>query len=529
MAIFFFYGTTHSQEKGNARKNGTISFITPQNIYVRFENTGGITAGDTIYIERQGRVLPAVITKYLSSLSCSGPKIGNSELKTGDIAFAFVKAETQKENHSVAGQAKDTTLAQQISPTATQGQSQTVIPRVYGALSANSYSNFSNYTNSSDIQRWDYSFHMNADNINGSQFYFSNYMDFNYLSGQWTLVQSNIFNSLKIYDLAFGYKSSYLNGWLGRHINNEIAGIGPIDGLQAEQRFGDFGVGGVLGSRPDFYNMSFNPKLPEFGAYIDRNDTLNDGFMNNTLGIFQQNNDLNTDRRFIYFQHNSNPVRAFSFFATAQIDIFKIYNGTPTNTFSLTNLYLSTQYAPINILTLNISYSAQRNIIYYQTFSSTIDSFLLSQNQLRQSVMAGIYLRPWNSTFINLNGGYSIQQGDVAPSRNANATITQSNIPLLLITASVTYSQLVSSFVNGSIYGVALTKYLDFSSASVEIGYTRLNYSFGAGIASLIQNQATAQISMRVFSQLFFNLYYEGFFYHQTTYGTLAGGFNVRF
>ena len=53
---------------------------------------------------------------------------------------------------------------------------------------------------------------------------------------------------------------------------------------------------------------------------------------------------------------------------------------------------------------------------------------------------------------MNLNGGYSFQQGDFTPSRNANVTITQSYIPPLLITASVSINQIVSNFVNGSIY-----------------------------------------------------------------------------
>ena len=136
--------------------------------------------------------------------------------------------------------------------------------------------------------------------------------------------------------------------------------------------------------------MGFNPKLPEAGAYLNRIDSLSDGLMNTTVGIFQQNNNSHTDRRFIYFQHNSNPIRPLSFFVTSQIDIFKLYNGTPKSDLSLTSLYFSTQYAPINDFSINLSYSAQRNIIYYQTFSSTVHSFLLDQNQLRQGIMAGL-------------------------------------------------------------------------------------------------------------------------------------------
>ena len=55
VAIVFPSGYANSQDKGKDKKDGIISFMAPQNIYVKFETTEGITAGDTIYAEIGGK------------------------------------------------------------------------------------------------------------------------------------------------------------------------------------------------------------------------------------------------------------------------------------------------------------------------------------------------------------------------------------------------------------------------------------------------------------------------------------------
>ena len=49
---------------------GKISYVTAQNIYVKFSSTATITAGDTLYLTRDGHLVPGAIVKDLSSISC---------------------------------------------------------------------------------------------------------------------------------------------------------------------------------------------------------------------------------------------------------------------------------------------------------------------------------------------------------------------------------------------------------------------------------------------------------------------------
>jgi len=534
ISLLCLISVAYSQQGKLQAVTGTISFVTPQNIYVKFQSTEGINQGDTLFYDNNGTAQPGVIAKYISSQSCAGPRLGTLQLKVGDRMFALVKADkitapqpeasgSQKDTSSTAGNTPNVGMSNESSfrtnfPTS----------RFYGNLSGNSYSNFSNFTSTPDIQRWSYTLTMNAENIEGSSFYFSNYSNLSYLNTDLPSMKANIFNNLKIYDLSFGYKTNDYDTWFGRHINYFVSNIGPVDGLQMEKRLGNYWIGGIAGSRPDYYNMTFNIRYAEVGAYLSRVDTMSNGTMQNTFGVFEQMNDLMTDRRFIYLQHTSNPIPSLSFFASTEMDLFKLENSKSVNDFSLTSLYVSAQFAPSSRISFSLSYDARRNVIYYQTFGSQLDSIL--QSELRHGVHLWMSWRPVNLIVANVNLGYSYQPGDIIPSRNVNASLTETEIPLVLVSATVSYNKIISSYLNGTIYGVQFMKYVPFNFTSLSLGYQRISYNFGGTANSLlVQNIATAEASMRVIGQLFFNAYYQGTFSHQTTYGTLLGGFSLRF
>jgi hypothetical protein len=46
---------------------GKVSFISSQNVYVRFKTTEGITAGDTLFMLSKGKLIPAMTVNNLSS------------------------------------------------------------------------------------------------------------------------------------------------------------------------------------------------------------------------------------------------------------------------------------------------------------------------------------------------------------------------------------------------------------------------------------------------------------------------------
>lgn len=528
-------GNVAARQAKLVRRTGTVTYVSPMNIYVRFTSTDGIRKGDTLYALRRSRLSPTLTAKYISSSSVAGPIIGKPFVKAGDRIFAFVRSVRRTNGKlPVAGEEADTNLSARMKPAKTilvnsTPDTTSLGPRVYGGITVNSYSNISNHPGASRIQRWNYSLNLNADRIAGSQFSFSNYMYVSYVASQWKQVALSPLGSLRIYNLSLAYKTPGLEMRIGRIINNRISGVGPLDGFQAEERFGDFTAGEIIGSRPDFYTLGYNPNLFQFGGYVSDAQMMGAGPMTNTVCFLQQYNYNSTDRRFIYFQHNSTPIREINLYASGEIDLFKITDGKPTNNFSLTDLYLSANYFPVNMVAFNLSYNAQRNIIYYQSFGIALDSILESHNELRHDIRLQAQIRPLPYTYVSIGGDYSFQLGDISPTRNANFSITQSGIPLLAISATLSYSRIFSSYLIGSVFGISVSKYIPFNSSNIIVCYSLLNYGFGDGAMQLIQKQPSVQATTRLLGNMFLNIYYQGTFSGPTSYNIFMGGITERF
>lgn len=523
---------SHAQSKKQSTVEGRITFMTSRNLYVRFPSTKGLAPGDTVFLGDQRKKIPVMVIKYLSSESCSGEILGTAGLKTGERVYAEIYGPARpvvEKDISASPPDSASEESRREIPASAEVISGNSFRRIYGGITANSYSSFSNFSTGSGNQRWYYSFALNGDNLMDSGLSFSSYMNYSYLGSQWKDLRVSPLRNLKVYDLTLSYRSGDSRIWGGRHINPAISEVGPIDGIQFQTEAGPVVVGAALGSRPDYYTYGYNPSLFEIGGYVSRADTFNDGNMTNTIGLFQQYNRMKTDRRFIYFQNVTNPSNDISFYLSGEADIFTLRNGSPSGDISLTDMYLSTFYTPANRISLSLSYSAQRNTIYYQTFGISVDSLLPSQNQLRHNMMLGATFRPFGSTFLRMSGGYSFQQGDVSPTRNLMASITQGNIPILELSATISFSTIKSGFMSGSMYGVRLLKYIPLNSTNVSLGYQQQKYTFGAGAGNSVQDQLDLTLNTRLLGRMFLNLYYQGIFSGSTTFGSFMGGFSYRF
>ena len=318
--IFILSCIVYASDQKLQKRAGTVSFVTSKNVYLKFESTEGLVKDDTIFTEHNGKINSLAVVKFISSKSCAAEKIGSVDITVGDAVFIMVpEVELESITKITIITEKDSNLAvpeNKINKT-TARQIKKERPDFYGSLNVNSFSNYANYPNSVGLQRYSYSLNLSAEKINGSSLSFSNYMYLSYLSNDWHDVRANVFNNLKIFDLALNYSINGYNLWFGRHINYNVSNVGPVDGLQAEKKMDSFSLGAIFGSRPDFYNMGINSKYFEYGVYLSRADTINNGTMQNTVAFFEQTYQSKTDRRFLYFQHSNNIASNINIFASS--------------------------------------------------------------------------------------------------------------------------------------------------------------------------------------------------------------------
>lgn len=523
--LLLISSTVHAQKTGEERE-GKVTFISTQNIYVEFTSTEGIVAGDTLWLKTDGKKVPAVLAGYISSKSVAGNRAGEVKLEKGTILYAFP---------SVVKKEEVVVVQEEPTPVITPEQKEKA--RVFkpvekknyrGRFSVSSYSDLSNLTGVPGYQRWRYALSFSADKINGSALSFSSYTTFSYLTRDWAREGHDLGQKLKIYDLKLGYEiDSASSISAGRFINRNISNIGAVDGLLYERSFGRNWSGGVFaGSRPNTWDYGYNLKLFQTGLFVSFEDSLGAGTTENSVGFVNQTNDFKTDRRYIYLQHVSNPLKSLSLFASSEVDLYSEEAGVGKTKPDLTNFFLSARYSFSREYNVNLSYDIRKNVIYYETFRTFIDSVLF--NETLQGLRLGFNTTAIKNFSISLRAGFRNMGSDKRSSNDFGASIFWMTVPYFEGSANANISFNRSNYVEGLNYGITYSRNITeeiYSSA----GFRRIDYTFPVNNIKLSQNILSLDLNYS-FSKMFnlgFN--YEGVFEDVTTYSRFFVDLTSRF
>lgn len=503
-------------------EEGAISYITSQNVYVKFKSTENVAVGDTLFV-RQGEILvPALIVSNLSSISAVCTPISSIQFTVSDkiITRQKTKQATVKEvpvqkvqDEKPQKPAEVKQLDEKTGPAASESDAQEQLHQdISGRLSVSSYSNFSN-TPGGNSQRMRYTFSINAKNIANSKLSGESYISFVHKDGEWSEIQDNIFNGLKIYSLALNYQfSKSFRVWAGRKINPRISNMGAIDGIQFEAKIKSFTIGILAGSRPDYEDYSLNFNLFQYGAYLSHDLVTRKGSMQSSLAFAEQKNNGNTDRRFIYFQHSNSLVKNLNFFGTVECDLYKYdtVNEKPQSTFNLTNFYLSLRWRVIRQLSLSASYSARQNVVYYETYKTILDQIL--DPETLQGYMFQATTNPVKYLSAGARVGYRFRKSDPKPSKNLYIYATYSRIPVVKISATLSATFLETSYISGKIYSLTMSRDLLAGKLYAGLGYHFVDYHYFSTESSIPQNMAEFSLNWNIYKKLCLSLNYEGTF-----------------
>ena len=497
---------------------GTVSYISGQSIYVKFVSTQGIENGDTLFMLKNEILQPVLVVEHRSSISCLCKTIGENTFKVSDEIVGLPKGIDSKDSPKIQPEEQiELDVNEQV---LISSETETLKPKVNqniaGRISLSSYSNFSNST-SEDVHRFRYTFSMKALNISESKLSAETYISFSHKLNQWDLVQEDLSNALKIYSLALKYDFNETTTiWAGRKINPKIANVGAVDGLQFQKQLNNFFVGAVVGSRPDFQNYGYNFDLLEYGAYIGQSQKVENGFVQTSLAFFEQRNSSNIDRRFTYFQHSNSFIKNVNIFTSFELDLYKLENGEPQNTVSLTSLYFSIRYRVTRRLSLFGSYDNRKNVIYYETFKNYSDEIL--QLASRQGLRFRINYRPINYLNIGINAGTRFRKEDPRPTKTLNSNVTYTRLPWINASLSLSSNLMQTSYLDGQIYGARLSKDIVPGKIYSQLHYRFVNFNYVNSASNLKQNIGEINFSYQFNKKLYLSVNLEATFQEKENY-----------
>ena len=513
IAGFSLYGQiTESYIKGN------INFISSQNVYVQFVNTGGIEIGDTLFSLKKDTYLPILIVKSKSSISCIGSVIGTLTPAVSSQVYARKRVEStpidvaaQKSKEGIA--LNDLAIKNAKKENQSTGNGSSFNGRV-------SLTGFMNNTSDTTINStFRFNLSLDAHHIANSGFSAecdlsltnrNTYTPFVNLSSVDSMKLVNYrqtFNDVRIYDLALKYDISKTASILfGRKINQNLANIGAVDGLLF-QNIGKFiSYGAVVGSRPDTYTYAINPNLFQFGAFISQQLTAKNGSMQTSLAVFNQTNNMLTDRRFLYIQHSNSLLKNVNFFGSAEVDLFGLQNNQPVTVFNLTSAYLSLRWNASHNLSLALSYDARKNIYYYETYKNHVDSLL--DKETRQGLKLQFNYQPFKRFTWGGTVGYRSATATSDQSLNGYSYLTYSQLPLIDASITINATALKTSYMTGMIYGGLLSRDFFNGKFYAELSYQNVNYTYTT-TTQLQEKNIGIDISWLITRKLIFSMNYQ--------------------
>ena len=508
---------------------GKVTYVTSQHVYARFDGANDLLVGDTIFIQTESQLQPLMVIESKSSYSAVGKPFPGIEVTLGLEVVGRSTARTKTEVKAkplkpTASKEELVTISDSISQATTRSDFK---ENIRGRISLSSYSSYSNAT-SSDSHRMRLSLSLQANHINNSRFSAETYTNFSYLTLDWSAVQDNVFNALKIYSLAVRYRAGEQSEiWLGRKINPNLSNVGAIDGIQFETGSKAFRFGAIAGFRPDYSDYGFNADLLEYGAYVAHQYKNEEGSMRSSLAFFNQTNNGNTDRRFLYLQHSNSLAKNLFLFLSSEVDLYKNQDSISSNTFRLTSFYVSARYRFNQQFWMDVSYDNRKNVIYYETFKSLVDQ--LMEEATRQGVQFRVNYRPIQLITIGFNSNYRKRDSDPKSSTSYHGFLSFNQVTAIDATVTLSANVLKTVYVDGSVFGLRM--YNDFwdGKLSSAIGYRYVDYQFAGSDNSLLQHEAELNLSWQITRKLAVSVNYEATFEKRNNYNRIYINLTKRF
>jgi len=540
LCLFCALLKVYAQEK---TVGGMVSYVTSQHVYVKFNSTEQIRQGDTLLIQIGNKSVPALRVENLSSISCVCTPLGNYSAKVSDSIYFIPSMNVQpvgagKEQLEPPEADHEAALIPLMavdksdSTSGTEKQNQENRQDLYGYLAVATYTDFTN-TPAGNTWKMKYTASVNMRNIAKSNVSFESYLNFVHRKDHWQEIQQDLFNGLKIYNLSVNYK--FLDHYMvliGRKINPRISNLGANDGIQFEMNFQPFTIGIVAGSRPDYSDYGFDFSLLQFGVFVAHDKLTRNGYLQSTLAFIQQMNAGKTDRRFVYLQHSNSVIRNLTFFGSIEVDFYHQVLNTEDSTYSssssptLSNLYLSLTYRLLRKLDITFSYSARKNVIYYETYKNFLDQIL--DEETRQGYLLRINYRPVAKLSIGVNGGYRFQKQDIKPAGNIQGYVSYSQIPGINMAATASITWLETSYISGMVYNLGISKEFFRGKLYSGLAYKYIDYRLYGSEIKLPQNVGEVNITWRIVRRLAFSLFYEGTFQEVDQFNRIYAQLQIR-
>ncbi len=431
-----------------------VTYISSGTVYMNAGTTAGLATGDTVVVlHKPSHRIPLVIAA-ISSGSSSAPYTGNlSDIAVGDSVFVYRPILPPVPQKALAsGVTPDTTKV----PSGGTGQflrSAMNKPKDFSALHgrvAVQYVGAGQLAGTMNFSQPSLLLQLSSQRLFGSNytfnFYGKTYYDF---SPQYSFYGQGSRTKLRLYQMSISSAPENGIGFdAGRLVSRYAGGLGQVDGAQVYLKRGNFAVGALLGTQPDYLNSNIDLSQQRGIAFVSYG--WGDMFANRTdvtLAYGQQLHEGRFDRDFLYIQGSSHPTSSLMLYESSEIDLHTINNGVKTGAFNLTNTFASLSYFPADWLTFSAGYDATRAIYLFDTMKSIADSLI--NRELQQGFRGGVSFRLPLHLTASFDATYRAKTADTRDSRSWSGSLHSYAVLGTPLNVGARYSRILGAYTDG--------------------------------------------------------------------------------
>ena len=486
---------------------GEISFVTKKNIYVKFEETANIEPGDTVFINKKNIYYPVFVISKKSSVSVLCSKLTNDQYEKGQEVFIKRKSirieKNNKEEVEYADKMKKVSRKKKINIEKKEIKN---VSKIRGRFTIASNSNVADYAENTGNHRLRYVFSMKGESLINSNFYFDNYISFNQTYQADFTHSDNIADKLRIYRVAAGYATESYDISIGRQIKNKISALGSFDGVYFEKRIkNDFYAGIITGTRPDYMDYGFNPDLFQYGAFFSYYPDYKKSSTRGTIAFFEQKNNGQIDRRFLYAQFSRNFGKKVRFFGASEIDLYQFKEGISSNKPKITSIYGNVSFHISRQFNFSLGFDSRKNRIYYETYKDFLETLI--ERETRQGLRFRIGYKPFKKVTFSFMSNFRFQEKELSSSY-FNAMLFYRNIPLIKSNISLSANLIKTNYLDSKSLSVRLSQKIQ-KRINLRLEYKYYRYFYPGTEVIRNQNRVGGSLNFYFAKKIYFSVYYE--------------------
>ncbi len=506
--VLFVFGWLFAQGDLNNQVEGSVTYITVENVYCDLGSENGLGIGDTVQVYRRNDEIGLLVVQSVGrKSSVTHPLVLGSNFQLGDRVIFIPKQKKEVPEKTI----QDVEMIEKIE---TPPKKRRIKPFFDHGGSLSFRGNWNRYNGGLEHQRL-------LGNLN-----YRLGIDLPVKSQIWIYGHNNFTeNSFRLYQirLEIGDRNTRIYGQVGRLYASELAGVGAVDGVMVSMgKNGKNRIGAMAGFQPDHLKMEFSTDVKKLSVFSTNEWKPNHQVIRFNTALVGQYTKNKIDREFMYIRLYWKIKSNFEFSWYETLDMYRDSTVYDRSSIEPLSSQISIRYRLGKVLTFNSRLSSRKQVLYRQSGSMLPDSLFVDELRTGWYNSIQISINDWGTLRLSSNVRMQANSSELSQVISGGYTAPRLRNNLYIRFSS---SFIKNLLITGVRNRISASKSFN-GKGSMFADYDLYVYGFGNQLADYTRHTVSFGINYRIMKKLSTNcsadLSTDGDFSAMYVYGGLS-------